>query len=145
MSVVHCWRPLMYKFVFDKVSWTCGVPFGPIVVFVFVLLRLVLIVPLWEPVFDELLEFVLLGDAAVGTRGPYYNCRVESWMKWKENLVLLKWKIGTYFTENFNWFHLLQFAGTEQKSGEFSCECTRNRLIFAIRCNGAYIFGSQPQ
>lgn len=28
-------------------------------------------VPLWDPVFDELLEFVLLGDAAVGTRWPY--------------------------------------------------------------------------
>lgn len=28
-------------------------------------------VPLWEPVFDELLEFVLLGEAAVGTRCPY--------------------------------------------------------------------------
>lgn len=58
----------MYKFVFDNVSCTCGVPLGPIVVFVFVLLRLVLNVPLCEPVFDELLEFVLLGDAAVGTR-----------------------------------------------------------------------------
>lgn len=44
---------------------------GPIVIFVFVLLRLVLNVPLWEPVFDELLEFVLLGDVAVGTRWPY--------------------------------------------------------------------------
>lgn len=32
-------------------------------------------VPLWEPVFDELLEFVLLGDAAVGTRCPYCNER----------------------------------------------------------------------
>lgn len=40
-------------------------------VFVLVLLRLVLKVPLCEPVFDELLEFVLLGDAAVGTRWPY--------------------------------------------------------------------------
>lgn len=77
LSVVHCWRPLMYKFVFDKVSWTCGVPFGPMVVFV--LLRLVLKVPLCEPVFDELLEFVLLGDAAVGTRVIYYT----KWMRKK--------------------------------------------------------------
>lgn len=75
LSVVHCWRPLMYKFVFDKVSWTCGVPFGPMVVFV--LLRLVLKVPLCEPVFDELLEFVLLGDAAVGTRVMYCNLDIE--------------------------------------------------------------------
>lgn len=71
LSVVHCCRPLIYKFVFDNVSCTCCVPLGPIVVFVFVLLRLVLNVPLCEPVFDELLEFVLLGDAAVGTRWPY--------------------------------------------------------------------------
>lgn len=47
---------------------------GPIVLFVLVvLLRLVLRVPLCEPVLDELLEFVLLGDAAVGTRCPYYE------------------------------------------------------------------------
>lgn len=71
LSVVHCWRPLMYRFVFDKVSWTCGVPFGPMVVCV--LLSVVLWVPLCEPVFDELLELVLLGDAAVGTRGMYWN------------------------------------------------------------------------
>jgi hypothetical protein len=38
------------------------------VLFVFVLLKLVLKVPLCDPVFDELLELVLLGDAAVGTR-----------------------------------------------------------------------------
>ena len=44
---------------------------GPIVLFVLVLLKLVLKVPLCDPVFDELLEFVLLGDAAVGTRCPY--------------------------------------------------------------------------
>lgn len=37
----------------------------------FVLLKLVLNVPLCDPVFDELLELVLLGDAAVGTRCPY--------------------------------------------------------------------------
>lgn len=61
----------MYKLVLDSDSWPCGVPFGPIVAFVFVLLRLVLSVPLCEPVFDELLEFVLLGEAAVGTRWPY--------------------------------------------------------------------------
>lgn len=45
------------------------------VIFVFVLLRLVLMVPLCDPVFDELLEFVLLGDAAVGTRVMY--CQIE--------------------------------------------------------------------
>lgn len=44
---------------------------------VFVLLRLVLKVPLCEPVFDELLEFVLLGDAAVGTRVMYCNLDIE--------------------------------------------------------------------
>lgn len=71
LSVVPCCKPLIYKFVFDNCSWACGVPLGPIVVFVLVLLRLVLNVPLWEPVFDELLEFVLLGDAAVGTLCPY--------------------------------------------------------------------------
>jgi hypothetical protein len=43
---------------------------GPML-FVFVLLKLVLNVPLCDPVFDELLELVLLGDAAVGTRCPY--------------------------------------------------------------------------
>lgn len=61
----------MYRLVLDSDSWPCGVPFGPIVVFVLVLLRLVLSVPLCEPVLDELLEFVLLGEAAVGTRWPY--------------------------------------------------------------------------
>lgn len=67
----------MYKLVFDNVSVAggcccccCGValPFVATVVFVFVLLRLVLTVPLCDPVLDELLEFVLLGDVAVGTR-----------------------------------------------------------------------------
>lgn len=43
-----------------------------------VLLRLVLSVPLWEPVLDELLEFVLLGDAAVGTRWPYCKGEIEN-------------------------------------------------------------------
>lgn len=47
------------------------------VLFVFVLLKLVLKVPLCDPVFDELLEFVLLGDAAVGTRCPYCNEKEE--------------------------------------------------------------------
>lgn len=62
----------MYRFVLESCSWAIGVPpFGPIVWLVLVLLRLVLMVPLWEPVFDELLEFVLLGEAAVGTRCPY--------------------------------------------------------------------------
>lgn len=59
----------------DSCSVCCGVLLGPIVLFVLVLLRLVLSVPLWEPVLDELLEFVLLGDAAVGTRWPY--CKVK--------------------------------------------------------------------
>lgn len=44
-------------------------------VVVFVLLKLVLKVPLCDPVFVELLEFVLLGDAAVGTRCPYCKRR----------------------------------------------------------------------
>lgn len=73
LSVVPCWRPLIYKFVLDNCSFCCGVLLGPIVLFVFVLLKLVLNVPLCDPVFDELLEFVLLGEAAVGTRWPYYN------------------------------------------------------------------------
>lgn len=63
----------MYKLVLDSCSCTWGVPLGPIVLFVFVLLRLVLRVPLWDPVLDELLELVLLGDAAVGTRCPYWK------------------------------------------------------------------------
>lgn len=50
---------------------------------VFVLLRLVLKVPLCEPVFDELLEFVLLGDAAVGTRVMYYQKKMVDKMKKK--------------------------------------------------------------
>lgn len=71
LSVVPCCKPLMYKFVFDSCSVCWGVVLGPIVLFVFVLLKLVLKVPLCDPVFDELLEFVLLGEAAVGTRCPY--------------------------------------------------------------------------
>lgn len=59
--------------VLTSVCW--GVVLGPIVLFVFVLLKLVLNVPLCDPVFDELLELVLLGDAAVGTRCPY--CKKE--------------------------------------------------------------------
>lgn len=65
----------MYKFVFDSCSVCWGVVLGPIVLFVFVLLKLVLKVPLCDPVFDELLEFVLLGEAAVGTRCPYCKRR----------------------------------------------------------------------
>jgi hypothetical protein len=65
----------MYKFVFDSCSVCWGVVLGPIVLFVFVLLKLVLKVPLCDPVFDELLEFVLLGEAAVGTRCPYCKKR----------------------------------------------------------------------
>lgn len=65
----------MYKFVFDSCSVCWGVVLGPIVLFVFVLLKLVLNVPLCDPVFDELLEFVLLGEAAVGTRCPYCKGR----------------------------------------------------------------------
>ena len=42
-------------------------------VFVLLKLKLVLNVPLCDPVFDELLELVLLGDAAVGTRCPYWK------------------------------------------------------------------------
>lgn len=61
----------MYKFVFDSCSVCWGVVLGPIVLFVFVLLKLVLKVPLCDPVLEELLEFVLLGEAAVGTRCPY--------------------------------------------------------------------------
>lgn len=76
--MVHCCSPRIYKLVLDSDSWPCGVPFGPIVVFVFVLLRLVLSVPLCEPVFDELLEFVLLGEAAVGTRWPYCNMGTQT-------------------------------------------------------------------
>lgn len=52
-------------------------------VFVLVLLRLVLKVPLCEPVFDELLEFVLLGDAAVGTRWPYWKEKERKKIKLK--------------------------------------------------------------
>jgi ATP-dependent RNA circularization protein (DNA/RNA ligase family) len=47
------------------------------VLFVFVLLKLVLNVPLCDPVFDELLELVLLGEAAVGTRCPYCKRKKE--------------------------------------------------------------------
>lgn len=71
LSVVPCCKPLIYKFVFDNCSVCWGVLLGPIVLFVFVLLKLVLNVPLCDPVFEELLEFVLLGEAAVGTRCPY--------------------------------------------------------------------------
>lgn len=99
LSVVHCWRPLMYKFVFDKVSWTCGVPFGPMVVFV--LLRLVLKVPLCEPVFDELLEFVLLGDAAVGTRVMYYKME----MRKTGSQYLNAFKFHTLHSEPLNSSH----------------------------------------
>lgn len=75
LSVVPCCKPRMYKLVLDNCSppgcWGCccvAVPLGPIVLLVLVvLLRLVLSVPLCDPVLDELLEFVLLGDAAVGT------------------------------------------------------------------------------
>lgn len=67
----------MYKFVFDSCSVCWGVVLRPIVLFVFVLLKLVLKVPLCDPVFDELLEFVLLGEAAVGTRCPYYEMMSE--------------------------------------------------------------------
>ena len=77
LSVVPCCKPLIYKFVFDSCSVCWGVVLGPIVLFVFVLLKLVLNVPLCDPVFDELLELVLLGDAAVGTRCPYCNNNKE--------------------------------------------------------------------
>ena len=73
LSVVDWFKPLIYKFVFESCSVCWGVVLGPIVLFVFVLLKLVLNVPLCDPVFDELLELVLLGDAAVGTRCPYCN------------------------------------------------------------------------
>jgi hypothetical protein len=54
----------MYKFVFDSCSPTGA---GPML-----LLRLVLKVPLWEPVLELELLLVLEGEAAVGTRcDPY--------------------------------------------------------------------------
>jgi len=75
LSVVPCCKPLMYKFVFNSCSVCLGVMLGPIVLFVLVLLKLVLNAPLCNPVFEELLELVLLGEAAVGTRCPY--CKEE--------------------------------------------------------------------
>lgn len=75
----------MYKFVFDSCSVCWGVVLGPIVLFVFVLLKLVLKVPLCDPVFEELLEFVLLGEAAVGTRCPYCKkIEKKNWGKFRD-------------------------------------------------------------
>lgn len=94
LSVVPCCKPLIYKLVFDNCSPCCGVLLGPIVLTVLfvLLLKLVLNVPLCDPVFDELLEFVLLGDAAVGTRWPY--CKEKkgeesfSWHFYDRNCVV---------------------------------------------------------
>lgn len=64
LSVVFWLRPRMYRFVLDSCSacWPC----------IALLLRFVLIVPLWLPV--ALLELLLVfaGDEAVGTRCPPY-------------------------------------------------------------------------
>lgn len=66
LSVVFWFRPRIYRFVFDSCS-----PAGPGPM---LLLRLVLRVPLWEPVLELELLLVLAGEAAVGTRwDPYCN------------------------------------------------------------------------
>lgn len=71
LSVVFWFRPRMYRFVFDSCS-----PAGPGPM---LLLRLVLSVPLCEPVLELELLLVLAGEAAVGTRwDPYCNKPVLS-------------------------------------------------------------------
>ena len=75
---------------------------GPIVLFVLVLLKLVLKVPLCDPVFDELLEFVLLGDAAVGTRCPYCKKMIKNDKYLKEHLKRTKCRFMVQFSENMD-------------------------------------------
>ena len=87
----------------DSCSWAIGVPpFGPIVWLVLVLLRLVLMVPLCEPVLEELLEFVLLGEAAVGTRCPYCCKREE-----REKRILVSLDIKMQLNNNNNDRHVV--------------------------------------
>jgi hypothetical protein len=75
LSVVFWFRPRIYKFVFDSCS-----PAGPDPI---LLLRLVLKVPLWEPVLELELLLVLEGEAAVGTRwDPYCKCNEQSLLKY---------------------------------------------------------------
>lgn len=80
LSVVFCVSPRMYRLVLlSCCSPDCGA---------MLLLREVLSVPLCDPVLLLLLEFVLAGEAAVGTRcDPYWNTQYSGnivflWANW---------------------------------------------------------------